>query len=69
MEDILDLYEEPYDPNRPEVCFEETNKQLITETKVSEPAKAGQAQPHDYEYMCNGTIIRFQIGTRDAEYL
>jgi DDE superfamily endonuclease len=55
MEDILDLYEEPFDPDRPKVCFDETNKQLIEETKVPEPAKPGQAERHDYEYKRNGT--------------
>ena len=47
MEEILDLYEEPYDPNRPKVCFDETNKQLIKETKLPEPVKPGQAERHD----------------------
>jgi hypothetical protein len=72
MEDILDLYEEPYDPNRPKVCFDETNKQLIGETKVPEPAKAGQAERHDYEYKRNGTRNLFifcepQAGWRQIE--
>ena len=33
MEDILDLYAEPYDPKRPLVCFDEMPKQLIAETR------------------------------------
>jgi hypothetical protein len=35
MEDVLDLYAEPYDPNRPKVNFDETNKQIIQETRRS----------------------------------
>lgn len=33
MEDVLDLYAEPYDPKRPKVNFDETSKQLIKETR------------------------------------
>ena len=33
MEDVLEVYAEPYDPRRPKVNFDETNKQLITETR------------------------------------
>ena len=33
MEDVLDLYEEEYDPERPVVCFDETSKQLIKDTR------------------------------------
>ena len=39
MEDVLDLYEEPYDPKRPKVNVDETSKQLIAETRVPRPAK------------------------------
>jgi len=39
MEDVLDLYAEPYDPARPLVCFDETSKQLIGETRRPLPAR------------------------------
>jgi hypothetical protein len=55
MEDVLDLYEEPYDPQRPVVCFDETNKQLVAETRVGVPARPGQVARYDYEYQRNGT--------------
>ena len=55
MEMILDLYERPYNPARPMVCFDETSKQLIEETRVPLPAKPGQVQRYDYEYRRNGT--------------
>jgi hypothetical protein len=55
MEDVLDLYEEPYDPKRPKVCFDETNKQLIQEKRLPLPAQVGQPERYDYEYKRNGT--------------
>lgn len=55
MEDILDLYEMPYDPKHPLVCFDETSKQLIMEKRIPLPAKPGQVERYDYEYERNGT--------------
>ena len=49
MEDVLDLYAEPYDPKRPVVCFDETSKQLVSEKRSPIPAKAGlEAYLHFY---------------------
>lgn len=61
MEDVLDLYAEAYDPLRPKVNFDETNKQLIAETRAALPAKAGRVQRYDYEYERNGTRNLFMI--------
>ena len=55
MEDVLDLYAEPYDPRRPKVNFDETSKQLIKEPRLPLPAQPGQPQRYDYEYERNGT--------------
>ena len=55
MEDVLDLYAEPYDPKRPVVCFDETSKQLVAEKRAPIPAKAGRQERFDYEYQRNGT--------------
>jgi hypothetical protein len=55
MEDVLEVYAEPYDPRRPKVNFDETNKQLIKETRLPLPAQPGQPQRFDYEYERNGT--------------
>jgi hypothetical protein len=55
MEDVLDLYIEPYDPKRPKVNFDETSKQLIRETREPLPAAPGRAARYDYEYERNGT--------------
>lgn len=54
MEDVLDQYEQPYDPKRPLVCYDEWLKQLIEETRISKPAKPGQVERYDYEYKRNG---------------
>jgi transposase len=54
MEDVLDLYEQPYDPKRPMVCFDEWHRALIGETRLGLPAKPGNPQRFDYEYRRNG---------------
>jgi len=59
MEDVLDLYAEPYNPKRPTVCFDETSKQLIRETRPPLPAQSGQPERYDYEYQRNGTCNVF----------
>ena len=41
MEDVLELYAEPYDPKCPVVCFDETPKQLVAEKRSPIPTKAG----------------------------
>jgi hypothetical protein len=55
MEDVLDLYEEPYDPSRAKVNFDETSKQLIGETRAPLPAALGQPARYDYEDERTGT--------------
>jgi hypothetical protein len=55
MEDVLDLYHEPYDPARPLVCFDESNKQLIKEIRLPYPAEPGHVARYDYAYERNGT--------------
>lgn len=55
MEDVLDVYARPYDPKRPQVCFDEQLVQLIAETRKPLPAKPGQPERFDYEYKRNGT--------------
>jgi hypothetical protein len=50
-EDVLDLYEEPYDPLRPVVCFDESPKQLIAEVREPLPPESGAPARYDVEYM------------------
>jgi len=54
MEHILDLYVMPYNPKRPKVCFDESSKQLIAETRTALPACPGRVRRYDYEYQRNG---------------
>ena len=61
MEDILEVYQRPYDPHRPLVCLDETSKQLIAETRVPIAAKPGRPGRHDYEYRRNGTANLFMM--------
>ena len=55
MEDVLDLYAEPYDPQRPVVCFDETSTQLLADIREPLPAKPGRPRREDYEYQRAGT--------------
>jgi len=66
MEDILDLYDEPPDPTRPLVNFDETPIQLIGETRVPIAAKKGRLRKIDYEYKRNGTANLFVMVDRHA---
>ena len=59
MEDVLDLYAEAYDPVRPTVCFDETSKQLIAETRIPLPMAPGKPERVDYEYERKGTANLF----------
>ena len=59
MEDILDVYQRPYDPLVPVVCIDETNKQLVIETRI--PGEAGKPEQVDYEYERNGVADIFMI--------
>jgi DDE superfamily endonuclease/Homeodomain-like domain len=61
MEDVLEVYQRPHDPDRPVVCLDETTKQLIKETRVPVPAKPGRPIRHDYEYERNGTANLFML--------
>ena len=55
MEDVLELYAEPYDPERPVVCFDDSSTQLLADVRPSIPAAPGRPRREDYEYLRNGT--------------
>ena len=66
MEDVLDLYEQPYDPLRPVICMDERPCQLIDDVIVPIPMKPGKPRKRDYEYRRNGTcciLIAFEPKT------
>lgn len=59
MEDVLEVYHRPYDPTRPQVCVDETSKQLLEHTRVPIPARPGTAARMDDEYKRCGTANIF----------
>ena len=61
MEDVLEVYQRPHDPERPVVCLDETSKQMIVETRQPIPAKPGRKARHDYEYARNGVANLFMM--------
>ena len=61
MEEVLDVYERPYDPARPVICVDESSKQLIREARTPVPAAPGQPARTDYEYARNGTANLFMM--------
>jgi hypothetical protein len=61
MEDVLTVYERPYDPTAPVVCMDEQPVQLIKETRQPIPAAASRPARVDYEYERNGTAAIFMF--------
>ena len=57
MEQVLDIYERPYDPAYPVVCFDERPCQLLGDVLMPIPMKPGRVERHDYEYKRNGTCV------------
>jgi hypothetical protein len=61
MEDLLDLYEEPDDPTRPRVCFDERPCQLLADRRAPQPMAQGHPLRVDYEYTRHGTCNLFMM--------
>lgn len=61
MEDVLDVYAQPRDENKPLVCFDETFTQLVQEVRAPIPPQPGSAKCIDYEYRRNGTANLFMF--------
>lgn len=61
MEDVLDLYAEPFDENRPQVCFDERPCQLISDKHEPLAGEPGKPKRIDYEYKREGTCNIFVI--------
>lgn len=59
MENVLDVYKRPYNPQRPVICMDESPKQLIRETKTPIKMKPGREEKYDYEYWRNGVCNIF----------
>lgn len=61
MEDVLEVYQRPYDPLRPQVCLDETSKQLTKEIRMPQPVIPGHPAREDSEYERNGTANLFMM--------
>ena len=54
MEQVLEVYQRPYDARRPVVCMDEQPKQLIEDSRPGLPVSPGQAEKVDHEYIRHG---------------
>lgn len=61
MEDVLDVYHRPLDRNRPLVCLDECDKQLVSETRDPIPSGPGRPERVDYEYVRHGVASYFML--------
>ena len=61
MEDVLDVYTRPYDPTRPQVCLDETSRQLLAEVTPPQPMAPGVPAKEDYEYERRGVVNLFMV--------
>ena len=61
MEDVLEVYTRPYDPRRPQVCLDETSRQLVAEVRPPRPAEPGRPARQDYEYERRGVCNLFVV--------
>ena len=61
MEDVLDLYHQEYNPERPVVCFDETSRQLLGDVRPPIKAVPGRVERYDNEYQRNGTRNLFMF--------
>jgi hypothetical protein len=61
MEDVLEVYQRPYDPLHPTVCMDESSKQLVGEIVEPLPLCPGHPQGYDYEYSRHGVNNLFMF--------
>jgi hypothetical protein len=61
MEDVLDIYHSEYDQQNPWLCFDESCKQLVKETKEKIPAEPREPERYDYQYERNGVANMFMF--------
>ena len=61
MEDVLEVYQRPYDGNEALVCMDETSKQQVKETRAQRPAVPAAVATYDYEYERNGVSSLFML--------
>ena len=61
MEDVLEVYQRPYNPEQPVICMDESSKQHLKEVRTSIPMKPGTPERFDTEYERNGTSNVFMF--------
>ena len=61
MEDVLEVYKRPHDPQRPLICMDESSKQMLKEVRLPLPAEPGKVERYDSEYERNGTCNIFMF--------
>jgi hypothetical protein len=61
MEDVLEVYERPYDEQRPVVCLDEAAKQILGEVHEPLPMELGRVGRYDNEYERHGTCALFML--------
>jgi hypothetical protein len=61
MEDVLDGSTRPYDPRFPQICLDETSRQLLGEITPPQPVAPGQPAREDYEYVHGGVVNLFLV--------
>jgi len=58
LEDVLEVYTRPYDPRFPQICMDESAKQLLREKQESQPMQPGQSERFDYPFESAGMCKR-----------
>ena len=61
MEDVLEVYQRPYDPRFPQICLDETSRQLLGDVTPAQPVAPGQPARQDYEYERGGVCNLFLV--------
>ena len=61
MEDVLDVYQCPFDPKRPLICLDEASKQLLSDARAPVTMEPGQPARQDSEYVRHGTANLFMV--------
>lgn len=61
MEDVIEVYHRPHDPKRPQVCIDESSKQLVSEVREPVPTRPGSPARYDYEYKREGVGNLFMV--------
>ena len=61
MEDVLEVYQRPFDPTRPVICMDEQPIHLHDEVREPIPAQPGRPEKYDFEYKRNGVVNGFMF--------